>query len=158
MGERRADICTKRAYQPPAPEDGLRVLVDRLWPRGVTKEALAIDRWIKEIAPSDKLRRWFGHDPARWEEFRRRYGRELALHTAVLGELRELARGGMLTLVYAARDEAHNNAVALRDILIGIRRGAAKRKTPATIAAAGARKRKAKAISIRRAASRRARR
>ena len=155
---RQTTIRIKRAYDAPSREDGTRVLVDRLWPRGTGKETLAIDRWAKEIAPSDALRRWFGHDPARWEEFRRRYGRELALHTAVLGELRELARGGMLTLVYAARDEAHNNAVALRDILIGIRRRAAKRKTPATIAAAGARKRKAKAISIRRAASRRARR
>jgi len=155
---RQTTIRIKRAYDAPSREDGTRVLVDRLWPRGTGKETLAIDRWAKEIAPSDALRRWFGHDPARWEEFRRRYARELAPKAALLGEMRDLTHNGRLTLVYAARDEAHNNAVVLRDILIRARRRTAKREAPATEAAAGARKRKSKPISIRRAASRRARR
>jgi uncharacterized protein YeaO (DUF488 family) len=111
-------IRLKRAYEPPAAEDGVRVLVDRLWPRGLRKSDAGIDRWVKAIAPSTELRRWFGHDPERWNEFRRRYGRELQHHGAELDELRELARQGTLTLVYGARDEAHNDAVVLRDVLL----------------------------------------
>lgn len=115
--QRASDIRIKRAYEPPASTDGTRVLVDRLWPRGVGKETLAIARWVKEIGPSDSLRRWFGHDSERWNEFRRRYGAELAKHADLVDELRSLARERRLTLVYAARDDAHNNAIALRDVL-----------------------------------------
>jgi uncharacterized protein YeaO (DUF488 family) len=112
-----SNILVKRAYLPPAPEDGLRILVDRLWPRGVTKSDAAIDRWMKDLAPSNELRRWFGHDPRRWDEFRRRYEAELSQRPDLLEELRTLARKGPLTLVYGARDEAHNQAVVLRDLL-----------------------------------------
>lgn len=111
-------IRLKRAYEPAGADDGVRILVDRLWPRGISKEEAAVDRWLKEIAPSAELRRWFGHDPARWEEFRRRYTRELHDNAALLDELRGLARHGTVTLVYGARDEAHNDAVVLRDLLL----------------------------------------
>jgi uncharacterized protein YeaO (DUF488 family) len=114
----RLDVRLKRAYLLPSPEDGVRVLVDRLWPRGVRKADAAIDRWAKEVAPSTELRRWFGHDPSRWEEFRRRYRAELSQNTALVNELRAMAQKGPLTLVYAARDELHNEAVMLRDVLI----------------------------------------
>ena len=113
----KLDVRLKRAYLPPSPEDGVRVLVDRLWPRGVRKADAAIDRWLKELAPSTELRRWFGHQPSRWEEFRRRYAAELSRNTALLDELRTLAQKGRLTLVYAARDEVHNEAVMLREVL-----------------------------------------
>ncbi|MFZ0149013.1 MAG: DUF488 family protein [Xanthobacteraceae bacterium] len=112
------NIKLKRAYERPVPGDGVRVLVDRLWPRGVRKTDAAIDHWIKEVAPSATLRRWFGHEPARWDEFRRRYRRELKEHQKELNELRGLARHGSITLVYAARDQAHNEAVVLRDLLL----------------------------------------
>jgi uncharacterized protein YeaO (DUF488 family) len=152
MATRAVDIRIKRAYVPSARADGTRVLVDRLWPRGVSKEALAVEQWMKEIGPSDALRRWFDHDPERWAEFRRRYTAELAKQPALLAELRSLARKATLTLVYGARDEAHNNAVALRAALL-------KTKTPAGAKpTAGASKRKSARVSIRRAASRRARR
>ena len=114
----KLDIRLKRAYLPPSPKDGVRVLVDRLWPRGVRKADAAIDRWAKEVAPSTELRRWFGHDPSRWEEFRRRYKAELSHNAALMNELRAIAQKGHLTLVYAARDEVHNEAVMLRDVLI----------------------------------------
>jgi uncharacterized protein YeaO (DUF488 family) len=109
----------KRAYEPPAASDGVRILVDRLWPRGVSKAHAAIDRWDKEIAPSTPLRQWFGHEPARWDEFRRRYTEELHQQAASLEELRKLACDAPITLVYAAHDEAHNDAVVLRDVLLG---------------------------------------
>ncbi len=109
----------KRAYAPPEPGDGTRVLVDRLWPRGVKKADAAVDHWLKEIAPSKALREWFAHDPARWDEFRERYAKELDDRPELLTQLRELARAGTVTLVYAAHDEAHNNAVALRERLLG---------------------------------------
>lgn len=111
-------IRIKRAYDPPADDDGVRVLVDRLWPRGIKKENLALDQWVKELAPSTRLRQWFGHDPARWQEFCQRYAAELPPHTALLDTLRILARKGTLTLVYSAHDETHNNAVALREFLL----------------------------------------
>ncbi|BCA78240.1 DUF488 domain-containing protein [Desulfuromonas sp. AOP6] len=111
-------LYLKRAFEPPQPQDGYRVLVDGLWPRGLSKDALQVQEWLKEIAPSRELRRWFGHDPDRWEEFRRRYFEELEAKGEALTELRERARQGTLTLVYAARDEEHNNAVALRDYLL----------------------------------------
>lgn len=113
-----ANVKLKRAYDAPAPEDGVRILVDRLWPRGLSKESASLDRWMKDIAPSDELRKWFAHDPARWNEFERRYAAELRQNEPLLAELRALARKHVVTLVYSAHDELHNNAVALRDILL----------------------------------------
>jgi uncharacterized protein YeaO (DUF488 family) len=110
-------IRLKRAYLAPSPEDGMRVLVDRLWPRGLRKSEAAIDRWLKDLAPSTELRRWFGHDPARWSEFRRRYEAELLGKTELLDELRAMAQKGSVTLVFAAQDELHNQAVVLKDFL-----------------------------------------
>jgi len=107
-------IRLKRVYSPPADGDGYRVLVDRLWPRGLRKEAAAIDLWLKEVAPSAELRRWYGHDPDRWPEFRRRYFRELKAHDEDLKVLRQHARSGRLTLLFAAKDEVNNNAAALK--------------------------------------------
>lgn len=112
-------VRLKRAYEPPAEEDGTRILVDRLWPRGVRKDDAAIDRWVKDLAPSSELRKWFGHDPARWDEFRKRYAAELRLHPEGIEALRSLARKSPITLVYAARDELHNDAVVLKDFLLG---------------------------------------
>ena len=110
-------IGLKRAYQPAAPEDGQRVLVDRLWPRGVSKEEAAIDLWLKAIAPSTALRQWFGHDPDLWAEFQRRYRAELDANGEVVGQLRDVIRKGRTTLVYGARDQAHNDAVVLADYM-----------------------------------------
>ncbi len=112
-------IKIKRVYERRSPEDGTRILIDRLWPRGLKKEKAAIDHWFKEISPSTELRQWFAHDPARWNEFKRRYAAELKSHTEQLEEIRKLARHGPITLLYAARDEAHNDAVVLRDMLTG---------------------------------------
>ena len=121
MGNRikAANIKLKRAYEPPAQSDGRRILVDRLWPRGVSKAKAALDGWMKDIAPSTTLRQWFGHDPARWQEFRRRYAEEIREHPEQLRRLRRFAAEGSLTLVYSAHDEAHNDAVVLRAILLG---------------------------------------
>lgn len=115
-------IRTKRAYETPEPEDGARVLVDRYWPRGVSKEEAALDAWARELAPSDGLREWFAHDPEKWDAFRRRYRDELDDRDEdALDELSELHRKeGTLTLVYGARDTEHNNAVALREHLVGL--------------------------------------
>jgi uncharacterized protein YeaO (DUF488 family) len=112
-------IAIKRAYEPPADADGVRVLVDRVWPRGRTKEALHILKWMKELGPSGELRRFFGHDPARWSEFRKRYLRELARPDAapLIDELVALARARKLTLVYGAKDVEHNQAVVLKEFL-----------------------------------------
>jgi len=111
-------VQLKRAYEPPAEDDGTRVLVDRLWPRGMKKTDAAIDEWLRDIAPSTALRRWFGHASARWPEFQRRYRSELRQHPAQLERLRTLAQRGRVTLVFSARDEAHNNAVVLKDMLV----------------------------------------
>ena len=111
-------VRIKRAYQPPASTDGLRILIDRLWPRGVSKEKLALDEWMKEIAPSTALRQWFAHDPALWPEFRKRYTAELTTHTALVASLRSRARKGVITLVYSAHDEVHNDAVVLQAFLL----------------------------------------
>ena len=113
-----ANVRLKRAYEPAAPEDGVRVLVDRLWPRGVSKANAALDHWMKDIAPSTELRSWFGHDPVRWDEFQRLYTAELHQHTELIEQLRVLARKGPITLVYSAHDEAHNDAVVLRGALL----------------------------------------
>jgi uncharacterized protein YeaO (DUF488 family) len=111
------EIRLKRAYEPPDARDGKRVLVDRLWPRGLPRSAAAIDLWLKEAAPSNELRRWFGHDPAKWAEFRKRYAGELEESDA-LAELRQMARSEpRITLLFAAKDVEHNNAVVLRDAL-----------------------------------------
>lgn len=112
-------VQVKRVYETPAEEDGTRILVDRLWPRGFSKEDAALDDWMRDIAPSDELREWFDHDPERWEEFDRRYRAELEGKKDIIEELRKYARDGRLTLVYAARDEEHNNARVLRGVLEG---------------------------------------
>jgi uncharacterized protein YeaO (DUF488 family) len=114
-----ANVRLKRAYERPSAHDGTRVLVDRLWPRGVKKDDAEIDEWAKEIAPSTELRKWFGHDPVRWREFQRRYRAELRRRPDLLDRLRDLARQGPVTLVYAAHDELHNDAVVVRDVLLG---------------------------------------
>jgi uncharacterized protein YeaO (DUF488 family) len=113
------NVQLKRAYEAPSPDDGTRILVDRLWPRGVAKARAALDDWMKDIAPSNELRQWFAHDPARWDEFRARYRDELREHEDLVATLRKLAQQGRITLVYSARDEAHNDAVVLRDVLLG---------------------------------------
>ena len=113
------NVKLKRAYEPPASDDGTRVLIDRLWPRGISKKRAAIDQWMKDISPSTELRKWFGHDPARWDEFRRRYAKEVRQNTDLLDQLRSLARHGPITLVYSAHDEEHNDAVELRELILG---------------------------------------
>lgn len=110
-------IKLKRAYDEPKPQDGRRVLVDRIWPRGVSRDEADLDEWMKEIAPSDSLRKWFGHDPERWDEFRERYFEELDDRSEMVEKLREWSDGHTLTLVYGASDEEHNNAVALKEYL-----------------------------------------
>lgn len=124
-------IQLKRIYETSAHDDGLRILVDRLWPRGVTKIAAHVDLWLKDIAPSPALRTWYGHDPARWDEFKRRYFAELEQRDAAVAELRDLAATQAVTFVYAAKDTAHTHALALKEF-IERARGPAKKitKTP----------------------------
>jgi len=112
------DVKLKRAYEPASHADGARVLIDRLWPRGVKKTDAKVDEWMKDIAPSTELRKWFGHDPTRWKEFQDRYAAEVRQHPEQLQRLRALAREGTLTLIYSAHDEAHNNAVVVRDLIL----------------------------------------
>jgi uncharacterized protein YeaO (DUF488 family) len=112
-------VKLKRAYEPPTLDDGTRILIDRLWPRGVKKADAKIDEWMKEIAPSAALRKWFGHDPDRWQEFRRRYKSEIRQRPHELDRLRKLAQHGRITLVFSAHDEAHNDAVVLKEMLLG---------------------------------------
>lgn len=111
------EIRIKRVYEALSPGDGARFLVDRLWPRGLRKVDAHLDAWLREAAPSSELRRWFGHDPARWEEFQRRYFGELAAQSTVLAQLRAAAQAGTVTLLYSARDEHHNQAAALKTFL-----------------------------------------
>lgn len=111
------NLRIKRIYEPAAKDDGARILVDRVWPRGIAKEDAALTLWLKEIAPSTALRKWYGHDPARWAEFQRRYHAELDANTEAVERLRTCLRSGRVTLLYGARDEAHNQAVALADYL-----------------------------------------
>lgn len=113
-----ANVRLKRAYDKPARDDGKRILIDRLWPRGVRKADAQLDEWAKEIAPSTALRKWFGHDPARWPEFRRRYAAEIRRHPDELAQLRSFARKGPVTIVYSTHDELHNDAVVLRELLL----------------------------------------
>ena len=108
-------FALKRIYAPPSDDDGTRVLVDRLWPRGMTKAEAAVDHWLKAVAPSPDLRKWFGHDPAHWDEFRHRYRAELSANTEAVDQLRRLH--GKVTLLYAAHDEQHNHALVLLDFL-----------------------------------------
>ena len=110
-------LAIKRVYEPVAPKDGYRILVDRLWPRGLSKERAAVDLWLKTIAPSTELRQWFGHEPAKWPGFRRKYFAELATHADEVAQIRALAKRRRVTLVYGARDTDNNDAVALLDYL-----------------------------------------
>lgn len=121
MAAQKSRVAIKRAYEEPAPEDGTRVLIDRLWPRGVSKEKAKIDLWLKDVAPSAELRTWYGHDQAKYDEFRRRYLEELAHEPGKSGmaRLREMAAKGPVTLVFAAHDAAHANATVLRGVLAG---------------------------------------
>ena len=112
-------LTIKRVREAPAPGDGTRVLVDRIWPRGMTKDRAAADHWLKEIAPSTALRRWFGHDPKKWDEFRRRYRAELEERADAVETLRNLAAKRRVTLLFGAKDETHNQAVALKAFIEG---------------------------------------
>ena len=112
-----AQIQVKRIYEEPYRSDGFRVLVDRLWPRGISKERAALDLWMKTVAPSTELRQWFGHDPKRWKEFVKRYRAELRDHPSELAELRSHANKGALTLLFGARDSEHNEAIVLKEAL-----------------------------------------
>ena len=116
---RAGNIRLKRAYDPPSPQDGARILVDRLWPRGISKQEAELELWMKEISPSNELRKWYDHEASRQDEFRRRYAEELKAHPDLMDELRARARKGPVTLVYSAKDETLNNAVVLRDLLLG---------------------------------------
>jgi uncharacterized protein YeaO (DUF488 family) len=122
-----ATIGIKRIYEPPAASDGLRILVDRVWPRGVTKQEAALDHWMKEAGPSTALRKWFGHKPERWTEFRTRYRKELS-GSAALKELRALTKGRRATLLYGAHDTEHNQAVVLAALLRGRAKPTARRR------------------------------
>jgi uncharacterized protein YeaO (DUF488 family) len=110
-------IALKRAYEPISRSDGRRFLVERLWPRGVAKEKLKIEAWLRDVAPSTELRKWFGHDPAKWKEFQKRYRRELDSHPEAWRPIVTAARRGPVTLIYSSHDERHNNAVALQEYL-----------------------------------------
>ena len=110
-------IKLKRAYEKPARDDGERILVERLWPRGLTKLEAKIDLWLKDIAPSTELRRWFGHDPDKWDKFRQRYQKELNFKVDLIKLLKRKAKAGTVTLIYAARDEEHNGALVLKEFL-----------------------------------------
>ncbi len=114
------DLCIKRVYDEPASDDGYRVLVDRLWPRGLTKQKAALDEWCKELGPSTELRHWFGHVPARWDEFRRRYDAELAGAEQLWRPLLDRAAQQRVTLLFSAHDAEHNQAVALREFLLAV--------------------------------------
>jgi uncharacterized protein YeaO (DUF488 family) len=109
-------INLKRVYEKPTKEDGIRVLVDRLWPRGLTKQKANIDLWLKDIAPSTELRKWFGHDPEKWKEFRKRYQKELKENKEQIEILKEQQKKGTVTLVYGAKDEEHNEAIVLKEL------------------------------------------
>jgi uncharacterized protein YeaO (DUF488 family) len=117
MGDVTDNIRVKRIYDPADAEDGARVLVDRLWPRGVSKQAAALSLWLKDVAPSTELRQWFDHDPSRWQEFGRRYRTELRHNDDAVEQLRDILRLGRATLLYAAHDTAHNHALILADYM-----------------------------------------
>lgn len=124
------NVRLKRSYEPAAPSDGYRVLIDALWPRGVSRKRAKLDAWERDLAPSTDLRRWFGHEPSRFPEFRRRYVEELRRRRPLIAKLRSQARNGALTLVFSARDEEHNDAVVLAEVLRrGLRRAPQARVT-----------------------------
>lgn len=110
-------IRIKRVYDPVSPNDGKRILIDRLWPRGIKKEKAKINEWLKDIAPSDTLRKWFGHDPSKWKEFKKRYEQELKDNADLIERIRKEAREGKVTLLFSAKDVEHNNALALKELL-----------------------------------------
>lgn len=110
-------IKLKRAYEAASADDGVRILVERLWPRGISKERAKIDEWLKQLSPSPELRKWFGHDPEKWEEFQKRYRKELEQNQEMAKDLKRKARGKTITFVYAARDEKHNSALLLKEYL-----------------------------------------
>ena len=125
MSRGAIDIRLKRAYDPAEPSDGYRVLIDRLWPRGLSRDRARLDEWDRELAPSTELRQWFGHEPSRFQEFRRRYFEELRQQRPALWGLRRRAREGTLTLIYSAKDTEHNDAIVLAEVLKrGLPRGA----------------------------------
>ncbi|MCG7852007.1 MAG: DUF488 domain-containing protein [Methanosarcinaceae archaeon] len=126
-------IRTKRVYSPVEKEDGIRVLVDRVWPRGMTKQRLQTDLWLKDAAPSTALRKWFGHDRSRWEVFKNRYFSELNAKPEVVKQLLELAAKGRLTLLFSARDTQYNQAVALKEYLISISKKGGSSVVPSTV-------------------------
>lgn len=150
-------IQTKRTYDTPAPGDGRRILVERLWPRGMKKEALVADAWMKEVAPTAELRQWFGHEVARWEEFRRRYRKELDANPSAWQPILEAARRGTVTLLYSAHDTAHNSAAVLREYLAERRAGrsgkraGARRGSGARMVGTPSSARRARGVSRRRA-------
>jgi uncharacterized protein YeaO (DUF488 family) len=117
MSSCKPRILLKRAYEEPSEADGRRVLVERLWPRGLNKEKAALDLWLKDLAPSTELRSWFGHDPRKWAEFRKRYRAELEDKGDVITTLREKLKEGPVTFIFAAKDEEHNSAIALKEYL-----------------------------------------
>jgi uncharacterized protein YeaO (DUF488 family) len=124
-------IHLKRAYDSAARADGTRILVERLWPRGVKKASLKIESWNKDVAPSTELRQWFGHDPAKWKEFRRRYFEELESNPTAWQSILDAAHHGTVTLIYSSHDTEHNNAVALKQFLESRRKSASKHKSAA---------------------------
>lgn len=127
-------ISVRRVYEPAAKSDGFRVLVDRLWPRGISKEAVKLDLWLPDLGPSTALRQWFNHNPARWVEFQRRYHAELKKKTALLATITEQAKTRPVTLLYSAKDEQHNQAIALQSFLLQRQRSQPPiTRTPATI-------------------------
>jgi uncharacterized protein YeaO (DUF488 family) len=111
------NVQIKRVYEEPSTSDGKRILIDRLWPRGLTKEKAKVDLWLKDIAPSTELRQWFGHDPSKWNEFKKRYHDELKKNHEIIVKLIEQLKTGKVTLVYGAKDEEHNDAVVLKEYL-----------------------------------------
>jgi uncharacterized protein YeaO (DUF488 family) len=117
MDMTQREIRIKRVYDEPSQDDGKRILVDRLWPRGLTKEKAKVDLWVKEVAPSNELRKWFAHDPEKWPEFKRRYVEELKTQNEPLAQLRQETSHGAVTLLYGAKDEEHNEAVVLLELL-----------------------------------------
>ncbi len=121
-------LKVKRVYEPPSPEDGKRILVDRLWPRGLTREDAAIDEWMKDLAPNSDLRKWFGHDPGKWTEFRKRFFRELDAREEQIQTITKLARKGRVTLLFGSREERFNNAVALLEYIEGRMHGSHRKK------------------------------
>ncbi len=112
-------IKIKRIYEPASPDDGKRIYIDRLWPRGMKKEEVKIDEWLKEISPSDSLRKWFGHDPSKYKEFKRRYRKELEKHSEILERIRKEGKKETVTLLFSAKDVEHNNATVMRELLSG---------------------------------------